>query len=140
MPRYIFTEDEWMKFKEESNNHTLVAVDGSHYGAVKMGGLIDRLPGSETYDRLLGVNAFKPGGIYESHEHQTPMYYYVIHGHGIMRVGDEEREVGPGAWIYTPPGLKHYTENTGDVDFAYLFFGGNPHDPNAGIHEPPKTG
>ena len=36
------------------------------------------------------------------------------------------------------PGLKHYTENTGDVDMAYLFFGGNPTDPDAGFHEPVK--
>ena len=59
-------------------------------------------------------------------------------GKGIMRVGDEERVVGRGAWVYTPPGLKHYTENTGDVDMAYLFFGGNPTDPDAGFHEPVK--
>ena len=54
-----------------------------------------------------------------------------------MRVGDEERVVGKGAWIYTPVGLKHYTKNTGDdEDFAYIYFGGNPHRDDQGIHEP----
>lgn len=101
MPRYIFTEDEWMQFKDESHGHTLLAIDQTTYRSIKMGGMTDRLPGSETYDRLLGVNVFKPGGIYEAHAHQTPMYYYVIAGEGIMRVGDEERVVGRGAWIYT---------------------------------------
>ena len=138
MPQYIFTEDEWMQFRDESHGHTLLAIDQTTYRSIKMGGMTDRLPGSETYDRLLGVNVFKPGGIYEAHAHQTPMYYYVIAGEGIMRVGDEERVVGKGAWIYTPPGLKHYTENTGDEDFAYLFFGGNPTDADAGFHEPVK--
>ena len=53
-----------------------------------------------------------------------------------MRVGSEERVVGKGAWIYTPPSLKHYTENTGTEDLAYLYFGGNPLDASAGYHEP----
>ena len=138
MPKYVFTEDEWMKFKDDSHGHTLLAIDGTTYRSIEMGGMEDRLPGSGTYDRLLGVNVFKPGGIYEAHAHETPMFYYVIAGEGIMRVGDEERVVGRGAWIYTPPGLKHYTENTGDDDLAYLYFGGNPADAKAGFHEPVK--
>ena len=82
-------------------------------------------PGADTYDRLLGVNTFGPGGVYEAHAHETPMYYYVLKGKALMRIGDEERVVGEGSWVYTPPGLKHYTENVGDDDLAYLFFGGN---------------
>ena len=136
MSKYIFTEEEWMKFNEEIHGHTLLAIDGSTYKSIQMGGMDKRLPGSETYDRLLGVNVFKPGGIYESHAHETPMFYYIVSGEGIMRVGSEERVVGKGAWIYTPPGLKHYTENTGTEDLAYLYFGGNPLDASAGYHEP----
>ena len=136
MSKYIFTEEEWMKFNEETHGHTLLSIDGSTYKSIKMGGMDKRLPGSETYDRLLGVNVFKPGGIYESHAHETPMFYYIVSGEGIMRVGSEERVVGKGAWIYTPPGLKHYTENTGNEDLAYLYFGGNPLDASAGYHEP----
>ena len=136
MSKYILTEEEWMKFNEETHGHILLAIDGSTYKSIKMGGMDKRLPGSETYDRLLGVNVFKPGGIYESHAHETPMFYYIVSGEGIMRVGSEERVVGKGAWIYTPPGLKHYTENTGTEDLAYLYFGGNPLDVSAGYHEP----
>ena len=138
MPQYIFTEEEWMHFRSGYTDHTLVGIEGDHYKGIKMGGLEAGLPGADSYDRFLGVNSFGPGGVYESHAHQTPMFYYVIAGEGIMRVGDEERVVRRGAWVYTPPGLKHYTENTGDEDFAYILFGGNPFDPNAGIHEPPK--
>ena len=57
--------------------------------------------------------------------------YYVLTGTAKMRVGDEERIVGKGAWVYTPPGLEHYTENVGDDDLAYLLFGGNPTTPGA---------
>jgi mannose-6-phosphate isomerase-like protein (cupin superfamily) len=138
MHQYIFDESEWKNFKEEKYGHTLVAVDGSHYQSIDMGAMEARLPGSETYDRLLGVNSFHPGGVYEAHEHQTPMFYYVLQGTGQMRVGDEERVITKGSWVYTPPGLKHYTKNIGEDLLAYLFFGGNPHDPNAGIHEPPR--
>lgn len=138
MYQYIFDESEWKKFTDQKQGHTLVAVDGSHYRSIDMGSMENRLPGSETYDRLMGVNSFHPGGVYESHEHQTPMYYYVLQGTGLMRVGDEERVITKGSWVYTPPGLKHYTMNIGEGILAYLFFGGNPHDPNAGIHEPPR--
>ena len=91
MYQYIFDEDEWKSFKTEKFNHTLVAVDGSHYQSINMGSMEARLPGSETYGQLLGVNSFHPGAVYEAHEHQTPMYYLVPQGTGLMRVGDEER-------------------------------------------------
>ena len=93
------------------------------------------MPGSDTFDRFLGVNTFGPGGVYESHPHETPMFYYVLRGTAKMRVGDEERIVGPGAWVYTPPGEPHYTENVGEDDMAYLLIGGNPLDPNSQAHE-----
>ena len=138
MYQYIFDEDEWKSFKTEKFNHTLVAVDGSHYQSIDMGSMEAPLPGSENFGQLLGVNSFHPGGVYESHEHQTPMYYLVLQGTGLMRVGDEERVIKKGSWVYTPPGLKHYTKNIGEDLLAYLFFGGSPLDPDAGIHEPPK--
>ena len=61
------------------------------------------------------------------------MFYYVLRGTAKMRVGDEERVVGKGAWVYTPPGLKYYTENVGNDDLSYILFGGNPTTP--GAHE-----
>ena len=136
MPKYVFTEDEWMTWSAGYETHSLKAVDGSSYQYVDGRAMDAPLPGAGDYDRALGVDTFGPGGEYEAHEHQTPMYYYVIKGRGIMRVGDEERVVERGAWIYTPAGLKHYTKNTGDEDLAYIGFGGNPHRDDQGIHEP----
>ncbi|MCX8214155.1 MAG: hypothetical protein OTJ97_06575, partial [SAR202 cluster bacterium] len=91
MPKYVFTEDEWMTWSAGYETHTLKAVDGSSYQYVDGRAMDAPLPGAGDYDRLIGVNTFGPGGEYQSHEHQTPMYYYVIKGRGIMRVGDEER-------------------------------------------------
>ena len=126
MSQYIFTEEEWMHFRSEYADHTLVGIDGEHYKAIKMGAMEAPLPGTDTYDRFVGVNTFGPGGVYEAHAHETPMFYYVLTGTAKMRVGDEERIVGKGAWVYTPPGLAHYTENVGDDDLSYILFGGNP--------------
>lgn len=134
MPNYIFTEDEWLQWSDEDSTHTLVGIDGQEYGIIKHKGLKSPVPGASTSDRILGVNIFSPGGVYESHAHETPMFYYVLSGKARMKVGDEERVVEKGAWVYTPPGLKHYTENIGDEDLAYLLFGGNPKNPNSKAH------
>ena len=135
MPKYIFTEDEWLRWDEEGyTTATLVGIDGEKYGQIKHKSLKPGVPGSDTFDRFLGVNTFGPGGVYESHPHETPMFYYVLRGTAKMRVGDEERIVGPGAWVYTPPGEPHYTENVGEDDMAYLLIGGNPLDPNSQAH------
>ena len=125
MAKYIFEEGEWQRWAEGYSTHTLLAIDDSNYRIVKSRSMEAQPPGADTYDRLLGVNTFGPGGVYEAHAHETPMFYYVLKGKALMRVGDEERIVEKGAWVYTPPGLKHYTENVGDDDLAYLFFGGN---------------
>jgi len=138
MPEYIFHEKEWMEFEEGYETYTLVGIDGAHYRGVKHKTLKGGLPGASTYDRFLGVNTFGPGGVYESHAHETPMYYYVLSGKGKMRVGEEERVVEQGAWVYTPTGMPHYTENIGSEDFSYLLFGGNPNDPNSKAHTPPE--
>ncbi len=135
MQRYIFTEEEWMQWPGTYSDTTLVGLEGEEYGLVKHTGIDGGLPGASTADRFLGVNVFGPGGVYESHVHETPMFYYVLTGTAKMRVGEEERVVGKGAWVYTPPGLPHYTENVGDDDLAYILFGGNPVDAESTAHE-----
>ena len=34
------------------------------------------------------------GGLVDAHEHPTHEFYYIISGRGIMKIADEEREVG----------------------------------------------
>ena len=136
MAEYIFTEEEWLSWSEGYTTDTLVGIDGEKYGIIKHKSLKAPLPGASTYDRFLGVNTFGPGGVYEAHPHETPMFYYVLKGRAKMRVGDEERIVGKGAWVYTPPGLAHYTENVGDEDLSYILFGGNPKRADSKAHTP----
>ena len=135
MAKYIFSEDEWLSWSSEGyTTATLVGIDGEKYGQIKHKSLKAPVPGTDTFDRFLGVNTFGPGGVYESHAHETPMFYYILRGTAKVRVGDEERVVGPGAWVHTPPGLPHYTENVGEDDLAYILIGGNPLDPDSTAH------
>ena len=47
------------------------------------------------------------GGLVDPHSHPTHEFYYIIAGRGIMKIGDEEREVGQGDLVYTPPNITH---------------------------------
>lgn len=54
------------------------------------------------------------GGSTQEHYHgRTEEIYYVTHGRGRVRVGSEDREVGPGDAIAIPPGVRHKLWNTG---------------------------
>jgi len=44
----------------------------------------------------------------------TEEIYYITHGSGLMKLGEESREVGVGDAIAIPPGLIHQITNTGD--------------------------
>ncbi len=47
------------------------------------------------------------GGMVDPHSHPTHEYYYILAGRGIMKIGDEEREVHQGDLVYTPPDTTH---------------------------------
>jgi mannose-6-phosphate isomerase-like protein (cupin superfamily) len=54
-----------------------------------------------------------PGGKTTPHYHpQTEEIYYLLEGSGVMRIGDEVREVRPGDAIAIPPGQVHQIVNT----------------------------
>jgi mannose-6-phosphate isomerase-like protein (cupin superfamily) len=51
---------------------------------------------------------------------QTEEVYYVLEGHGTMRVGEETRDVGPGDAIAIPPGAVHEMTNPGPGVLKFL--------------------
>jgi len=54
------------------------------------------------------------GGSTTPHHHvKTEEIYYILCGQGVMRVGDQTREVGLGDAIAIPPGESHQITNTG---------------------------
>jgi len=62
-----------------------------------------------------------PGATTQAHYHpKTEEIYYLLSGQGVMRLGQEERAVGPGDGIAIPPGSPHQIRNTGTTDLVFL--------------------
>ena len=82
-----------------------------HQGSVAVWWLVEP---RELYEATEGgflelVSEFeiKGGEMVHPHQHPTHEFYYVTHGRGIMKVGDEEREVSQGDLIRIPPNAVH---------------------------------
>lgn len=63
-----------------------------------------------------------PAGVSTSpHYHATTEeIYYILVGRGLMRVGHETREVGPGDAIAIPPGAVHQISTLGPESMKFL--------------------
>ena len=59
------------------------------------------------------------GGLVDPHSHPTHEFYYIISGLGVMKIADDEREVGQGDLIRIPPDVVHsiwpLTANSGSA-------------------------
>jgi mannose-6-phosphate isomerase-like protein (cupin superfamily) len=63
----------------------------------------------------------EPGGEQQMHAHKTEEQVYVIvRGRGMMKAGDDEREVHPGSLVFIPPGTQHAIRNTGDEALTFI--------------------
>ena len=63
----------------------------------------------------------EPGSEQPMHSHpEAEQVYVVVAGTGLMRVNDDEEEVGPGTLVFIPPGAKHSILNTGSDPLAYV--------------------
>jgi mannose-6-phosphate isomerase-like protein (cupin superfamily) len=62
-----------------------------------------------------------PGATTAPHFHrQTEEIYYITHGSGEMRIGDESRIVRPGDAIAIPPGQVHSITNSSSDTLRFL--------------------
>lgn len=69
------------------------------------------------------VYCFEPGQTQTPHAHAaSDKVYYVVAGSAVVRVGDEEREVGPGTAILAPAGEPHGVTNAGGQRLVLLVF------------------
>jgi mannose-6-phosphate isomerase-like protein (cupin superfamily) len=72
-------------------------------------------------NQTLAEARLAPGARTTAHHHaKTEEIYYLLEGRGLMRVGDEAREVGPGDAIAIPPGAVHQISNTGSTTLKFL--------------------
>ncbi|MDA4122448.1 MAG: cupin domain-containing protein [Thaumarchaeota archaeon] len=126
-PKYIFKKNEYTQFeKKDYIDQVLTEYTGRKYKLNQIRWF--HLPGekivAEKYGYSLGinvgVNSIGPGGFYEAHKHKSPSFYFVLSGKAKVKVGDEEKVVGPATWIVTPPGINHYVETIGKKPFTYI--------------------
>ena len=70
---------------------------------------------------LLNANIINPGTAVEPHQHESVEHvYFILSGVGIVRIGNEEKEVREGDAIYFPPRLTHAMRNTGTYPLRFL--------------------
>jgi mannose-6-phosphate isomerase-like protein (cupin superfamily) len=66
------------------------------------------------------------GNVLEEHVDEVEEIYFVLSGGGMMKVGDEEREVKPGDAIWIPAGDPHRLINTTKEDTQILVIAAYP--------------
>ena len=71
--------------------------------------------------------AYLPAGnVLEEHVDEVEEIYFILSGGGMMKVGDEEREVKPGDAIWIPAGDPHRLINTTKEDTQILVIAAYP--------------
>ncbi len=82
---------------------------------MKKVGLVD------TPNLFCDVYCFEPGHEQAGHRHAVgDKIYFVVSGAGRIRVGDDERDVGPGDLVCAPAGEDHAVRNPGPGRLAVL--------------------
>jgi mannose-6-phosphate isomerase-like protein (cupin superfamily) len=61
-----------------------------------------------------------PPGRAPEHQHTYDEVVHVLAGQGVVHLGEEDTEIGPGTSIYLPPGQPHCLENTGTETLQVL--------------------
>lgn len=100
------------------NRERAQVVNTAHGSEIRP--LIDRTSSGITQCSL-AEEVLPPGHAVTPHHHrQLEEIYYILTGRGIMTVGSEQDEVGPGDAIYIPRGHRHTLENTGSEPLRLL--------------------
>ena len=55
----------------------------------------------------IGVYELATGSVDPQQPHTEDEVYYVVEGRGRVRIGDEDREIGPGSVIFVGAGVEH---------------------------------
>jgi mannose-6-phosphate isomerase-like protein (cupin superfamily) len=74
-----------------------------------------------------GIYSLSAGSKDLQSPHDEDEVYYVVSGHGRLRVGDEERTVGPGSVLYVQATSEHsFFEIDEDITLLVFFASGGP--------------
>lgn len=78
------------------------------------------LTGLHGEQMMMVLNATLPGHSVPTHSHPHEQIGMVYNGRAILRIGDEEREVGPGDFYCIPSGVPHGDTALGEEPFVML--------------------
>jgi len=78
------------------------------------------LTGLHGEQMMMVLNATLPGHSVPTHSHPHEQIGMVYGGRAVLRIGGEEREVGPGAFYRIPAGVPHSDTTLGDEPFVML--------------------
>jgi quercetin dioxygenase-like cupin family protein len=72
-------------------------------------------------ETVFGITIFPPGAKHDIHRHpNAEETEYIVEGHGIARVGDDDVEMGPGDIVFVRADDYHGFYNTSDTDRAVM--------------------
>jgi quercetin dioxygenase-like cupin family protein len=60
------------------------------------------------------------GGGMPKHTNTVEHEQYVLQGHAVVGIGDEELEVKTGDVVFIPEGVPHWYQNIGEENFEFL--------------------
>jgi len=81
--------------------------------------LIDKNIGKNILSSMI---ILEPGGIVEPHKHENEEQIYItLKGKGMVKVDNEEKEVGPNNIVYIPIGVEHSVRNDNNENFVYIW-------------------
>jgi quercetin dioxygenase-like cupin family protein len=89
------------------------------YHMHRKGSLHDETKGS--WLEFVGEFELAEGAYLEPHRHDTHEFYYMLTGTARIRIGSEERDVGPGDLIHIPRDAVHSVRPTGGSFRAFAF-------------------
>jgi quercetin dioxygenase-like cupin family protein len=70
---------------------------------------------------VFGITVFPPGARHDIHRHpHAEETEYIVEGHGIARVGDDDVIVGPGDIVFVPEDEYHGFVNTSGTERAVM--------------------
>lgn len=76
---------------------------------------------SPARNQSLAEATVAPGAATAAHYHERSEELYLFTaGRGVVRVGEEEREVEAGDCVVIPPGTVHQLRNSGDADLVLV--------------------
>jgi quercetin dioxygenase-like cupin family protein len=77
----------------------------------------------ETERFVCDVYCFEPGQNQAPHTHEgQDKVYYVVEGHGLFQVGEQEKELGPGEMALAASGQNHGVSNRSQERLVVLVF------------------